>query len=95
MDYYAPSYVGIVMLALGVVTVPVHLSGHREKGMLRRFNASSVPLQSLFAYQAVVSVIITIICIFILIIPSVFIYHISAPHSFLLVILTSILAVAA
>ena len=95
MDYYAPAYVGIVMLALGVVTVPVHLAGYREKGILRRFNASSVPLRSLFASQAVVSVIVTIICVFILIIPSVLIYHISTPHSILLVILAAIMAMAA
>lgn len=92
MDYYAPAYIGVVMLAIGVVAIPVHIAGYREFGILRRFNASSVPMRTLFLSQAAVSVLITVVCVFILIIPSVFIYHINAPHSLGLVLISSALA---
>jgi ABC-2 type transport system permease protein len=41
MDYYMPSYFGLVMMAIGTVALPVHIAGYRERGVLRRFRASS------------------------------------------------------
>ena len=43
MNYYIPAYFGLVMMAIGTVALPVHLTGYRERGVLRRFKASSFP----------------------------------------------------
>ncbi|MGD9143619.1 MAG: ABC transporter permease, partial [Dehalococcoidia bacterium] len=42
LDYYIPAYFGLVMMAIGTVALPVHLSGYRERGVLKRLRASSI-----------------------------------------------------
>ncbi|HLM19253.1 MAG TPA: ABC transporter permease, partial [Acidimicrobiia bacterium] len=41
-EHYLVGYIGVVLAALGLVTIPVHLSTHRELGVLRRFRASGI-----------------------------------------------------
>ena len=43
MDFYTPAYIGLVLASIGVVSLPAHLAGNRERGVLRRFRASWVP----------------------------------------------------
>jgi ABC-2 type transport system permease protein len=61
MDYYMPSYYGLVMMAIGTVALPVHLSGYRERGVLRRFRASSFSVWSVLGSQLMVSFLIAIV----------------------------------
>jgi ABC-2 type transport system permease protein len=61
MDYYMPSYYGLVMMAIGTVALPVHLTGYRERGVLRRFRASSFSVWSVLGSQLIVSFIISIL----------------------------------
>ena len=61
MDYYMPSYYGLVMMAIGTVALPVHLTGYRERGVLRRFRASSFSVWSVLGSQLMVSFVIAII----------------------------------
>jgi ABC-2 type transport system permease protein len=61
MDYYMPSYYGLVMMAIGTVALPVHLTNYRERGVLRRFRASSFSVWSVLGSQLMVSFIIAII----------------------------------
>jgi ABC-2 type transport system permease protein len=60
MDYYMPSYFGLIMMAIGTVALPVHLAGYRERGVLRRFRASSFSVWSVLGSQLLVSFIIAI-----------------------------------
>lgn len=61
MNYYMPSYYGLVMMAVGTVALPVHLTGYRERGVLRRFRASSFSVWSVLGSQLLVSFIIAIL----------------------------------
>jgi len=61
MDYYMPSYYGLVMMAIGTVALPVHLTGYRERGVLRRFRASSFSVWTVLGAQLMVSFIIAIV----------------------------------
>jgi len=61
MDYYMPSYYGLVMMAIGTVALPVHLTGYRERGVLRRFRASSFSVWSVLGSQLMVSFVIAIL----------------------------------
>jgi ABC-2 type transport system permease protein len=55
-DYYVPAYLGLVMAATGVLSMPVRLAGYRERGILRRFRASGMPLWAVLGSQIVIAV---------------------------------------
>lgn len=61
MDYYVPAYIGLVILSIGIVGLPVHLTGYRERGVLRRFRASSISVWSIFGSQVIVSFVIALL----------------------------------
>ncbi len=61
MNYYVPAYFGLVISAIGLVALPVHLTGYRERGVLRRFRASSISIGSLLGSQLIISFIITVL----------------------------------
>jgi ABC-2 type transport system permease protein len=77
MDYYMPSYYGLVMMAIGTVALPVHLAGYRERGVLRRFRASSFSVWSVLGSQTMVSFIIAILGSILITILGIVTYH---PH---------------
>lgn len=53
-DYYLAGYIGVVIACVALVALPVHVATYRERGILRRFQASSVPASSLFGAQILV-----------------------------------------
>ena len=55
INYYVPAYIGLVMTSIGVISLPVHLTAYRERGVLRRLRASSVSLWNLIDSQVIVS----------------------------------------
>jgi ABC-2 type transport system permease protein len=52
--YYLASYVGVVIATVGLISLPVHVAAYRERGILRRFRASSVPAWSVVGAQMIV-----------------------------------------
>jgi len=58
MDYYAPSYIGLVIAAVCLIGVPVQLASYKERGVLRRFRASSVPVSAVIGSQVLLSVVV-------------------------------------
>ena len=77
MDYYMPAYFGLVMMAIGTVALPVHLTGYRERGVLRRFRASSFSVWVVLGSQIMVSFIIAIIGSLLILAFGLLVYH---PH---------------
>ncbi len=61
MTFYAPAYVGLVMASVGLVTLPAHLAGYREKGVLRRFHASSFSAGAVLGAQVVVTFVVALV----------------------------------
>jgi len=57
MTYYVPAYVGLVIASMGLIGLPVHLASYRERGVLRRFRASSMPLSALLGAQLLVTLV--------------------------------------
>lgn len=41
-EHYVVGYVGVALAALGLITLPGHVAGHRELGVLRRFRAAGI-----------------------------------------------------
>jgi len=60
-QWYVASYLAVVIAAIGLVMVPVHLAGYRERGVLRRFAAAGFPRWSFAAAQLAVGVILTLV----------------------------------
>ncbi|MEU5265555.1 ABC transporter permease [Amycolatopsis sp. NPDC021455] len=57
VDFYTPAYVALVVATVGVLSVPVHLAGYREHGVLRRFRASALsPVALLGAHMIIATV---------------------------------------
>jgi ABC-2 type transport system permease protein len=50
-DYYTVASVAVIVAALGLMTLPITLTGYRERGILRRFRASSVSAAALVSAQ--------------------------------------------
>jgi ABC-2 type transport system permease protein len=51
MNYYVPAYFALILTTIGVVSLPVHLAGYRERGVLRRLHASGISAASVFGSQ--------------------------------------------
>lgn len=80
-NYYVPSYVGLVICSIGVIGLPVHLAGYRERGVLRRLRASSVPVWTVFGSQLAVSLAIAALGTVLLGVSALLAYHVDLPRS--------------
>jgi ABC-2 type transport system permease protein len=92
MDYYIPAYIALVVASLGLIGLPVHLASYRERGILRRFRASSVGLRNILGSQAVVMFLMGILGSIVLIVAAIAAYEPRFPKSPLLVLPAFILA---
>jgi len=81
IDYYVPAYIGLVITSIGVVGLPVHLTSYRERGILRRFRASSISIWSLFGSQVIVSFIIAILGSILITVVAMLTYDAAFPES--------------
>lgn len=81
MDYYVPAYIGLVIASIGL---PQHLTSYRERGVLRRFRASSLPVWSVFASQVLISFVIALLGSVLLTIAALLAYEVHLPKSFAL-----------
>ena len=43
MNYYVPAYLALVASAVALISLPTHIAGNRELGVLKRYRASSMP----------------------------------------------------
>ncbi len=86
MNIYTPSYLGLVMGAIGLFSIPVHLTSYRERGVLRRLRASSITTWTLFGSQLLVSFVLTIVCSILLVALAFPIYDVITPDSIPLLI---------
>lgn len=50
-NYYTAASVAGIVAALGLMTLPITLAGYRERGILRRFHASSVSATTMVSAQ--------------------------------------------
>ncbi len=60
-DYYVPAYLGLVMAATGVLSMPIRLASYRERGVLRRFRASAMPLWAILGSQIAIAVLTAVV----------------------------------
>lgn len=87
MDLYTPAYVALVLAAVGVVALPGHLTGYRERGVLRRFRASALSGWRVFGAQGLVSLATAVVGGAVIFVAAFFAFGIALPHNPLFVFL--------
>jgi ABC-2 type transport system permease protein len=61
--YYVAASIGVPLIALTLIGLPVALATYRERGVLRRLEASGVPPAKVIAAQAVVTIALAVIAV--------------------------------
>lgn len=61
MNYYAPAYIAVVTMSIGVIMLPTRLTDYRSGGVLRRFRASLVPIWSVLGSQVLAALVLGLI----------------------------------
>ncbi|MFA4965496.1 MAG: ABC transporter permease [Thermoleophilia bacterium] len=83
LSYYVPAYVALAAAAVGLVMVPAHLAAYRERGVLRRFRAASIPASTVFAAQIAVQYVLAAAGGLLIIAAAYLAYDFPAPEAFL------------
>lgn len=76
MDISVPAYSVMIMGVTGLMSLPLTLSGYKEKKVYKRFDATPVGKKSIIAAQVFVNLIMTLIGIGVLLIVGILVYHI-------------------
>jgi ABC-2 type transport system permease protein len=101
VDFYTSAYVALVAATAGVLSLPVHLAGYREQGVLRRFRASAVSPTALVGAHIAVTATMATVGVLLLTAVSVVAYDAALPRSWVgvgfayLLVATSFAAVGA
>ena len=80
-DFYLAGYVAVVIAATALVALPVHVAGYRERGVLRRFRASSIPGWVVVLSQVAVGLAAGLIGAAVLLVIGVTLYDAEVPES--------------
>lgn len=86
MNYYVPAYVALVTASVGLISLPAHIAGNRERGVLKRYHASSMPTGTVVGSQVVVTFIISTVSAAVLVAVAMPLHDVVNPDSILLVL---------
>lgn len=79
-DHYLAGYIGVVLAALGLITIPVHLATARELGVLRRFRASGVGAGALVASELLLGAVLGVVAAAVVLVLGAAVYGLAAPE---------------
>jgi ABC-2 type transport system permease protein len=83
MSYYVPAYIALAAAAVGLVMVPAHLASYRERGVLRRFRAASIPASAVFGAQIAVQYVLAAAGALLIVAAAYLAYDFPAPAAYL------------
>jgi len=86
MNYYVPAYIALVAASVGLISLPTHLAGNRERGVLKRYRASSMPSWAVVGAQVAVTFLISTASGLTLVLAAVSVYDVTGPEVPLLVV---------
>lgn len=95
MDISVPAYSVMVIGVIGLMSLPLTLSGYKEKKIYKRFDATPVGKKSIMLAQVFVNLIMTLIGILILLIVGMLLYHIQIKGAFISVCVSFLFSIAA
>ena len=85
MSYYVPAYIALVTASVGLISLPVHIAGNRELGVLKRYHASSMPAWMVVGASVVTTFVVSLVSGSILVVVAMLTHDVGAPESWLLV----------
>ena len=94
-NYYTAASVAVIVAALGLMTLPINLAGYRERGILRRFHASSVSVSTLVSAQLTLALVTFVAGTVVMAIIARFAYHAMLPKDVLGVVVALVVGTAA
>lgn len=59
--YYTPAYIALSAASVGLVILPTHLAGYRERGVLRRIRAGGLPVNAVLLGQIAVGLALSVV----------------------------------
>lgn len=83
MDYYVPAYVALVTVSVGLISLPVHIAGNRELGVLKRYHASSIPAWVVVGASILTMLVISIVSAAVLVVVAKLVHDVAMPLSYL------------
>lgn len=95
MDNCVPAYSVMVIGVNGLMSLPLTLSGYKEKKIYKRFDATPVGKKSIMLAQVFVNFTMTLIGILILLIVGKLLYHIQIDGTFLSICVSMLFSIAA
>ncbi len=95
MDISVPAYSVSVVEVTGLMSLPLTLSGYKEKKIYKRFDATPVGKKSIMLAQVIVNLTMTLIGISILLIAGTLLYHIQIKGAFLSICVSLLFSIAA
>ena len=81
MDYYVPAYIALVIASVGLISLPTQLAGYRERGVLKRYRASSIPARVVLGSQVAVTFVIATVSASVLVLVALPAYDVALPRS--------------
>lgn len=81
MNYYVPAYAALVVASVGLISLPTHIAGNRELGVLKRYRASGVGSSSVLGSQVVVTLVLSAVSSALLVAVAMPIHDVVAPES--------------
>ena len=81
MSYYVPAYVALVVASVCVISIPTHLAGNRERGVLKRFRASSVSTWVVAGSELAVALVLSAVSAILLLVTAALVYDFEAANS--------------
>lgn len=95
MDISVPAYSVMVIGVTGLMSLPLTLSGYKEKKIYKRFDATPVGKKSIMLAQVFVNFIMTLMGIAILLIAGKLLYHIQIKGTFFSICVSMFFSIAA
>jgi ABC-2 type transport system permease protein len=80
-NYYTAASVAVIVAALGLMTLPITLTSYRQRGILRRFRASSVPASTVVGAQLTLALVTFVTGTIVLAIVARLAYHATLPKN--------------
>lgn len=81
VDFYVPIYAAATIAVMGMLSVPTHIAGYREKGVLQRFRAAGVPKSSVMGAQVAVMTVLVVVGSTAMVVLGLTVFDLSAPAS--------------
>ncbi len=81
MNFYVPAYLALVAASVGVISLPAHIAGDRERGVLKRYHASGVSVWAVVASQVAVAAVLSTVSAVVLLIVASLGYNFRSPES--------------